>query len=56
MHLDHVARGPRLLRNDGHVALGEGVQETRLAGIGRTGDHDVEAVAQTLAARVGKMP
>ena len=51
MHLDDVARGARLLRHDGHVALGERIQQRRLAGIGRSGDDDAEAVAQALAAR-----
>ncbi len=50
MHLDDVARGARLLRHDRHVALGQRIQQARLAGIGRTGDDDAEAVAQALAA------
>ena len=55
MHLDHIARGARLLRDDRHVALGERIQQRRLAGVGRSGDDDAEAVAQALAAMVGKM-
>ena len=50
MHLDDVARGARLLRDDRHVAPGERVEQARLAGIGRAGDDDAEAVAQALAA------
>ena len=46
---------PGLLRHDRHVALGERIQQGRLAGIGRAGDDDAEAVAQALAATVGEM-
>ena len=55
MNLDDVARGAGLLRHDRHVALGERVQQARLAGIGRTGDHDPQPVAQPLAAPLGEM-
>ena len=38
MHLDDVARGPRLLRHDRRRRAGERIQQARLAGVGRTGD------------------
>ncbi len=55
MHLDHVAGGAGLLRDDGHVSAGERIEQARLAGVDRAGDDHAEAVAQTLAAAVGEM-
>ena len=55
-HLDDVAGGAGLLRDDGGIAPGEHVHQAGLAGIGRSGDHHAEAVAQDLAAAgVGQM-
>ena len=55
MNLDNIAGGPRLLRDDGHVAARQRIQQARLAGVGRSGDDHAEAVAQALAAPVGEM-
>ena len=49
-HLDHVARGAGFLRDDGHVAPGQRIQQARLAGVGRPRQHDVKPLAQQLAA------
>ena len=51
MHLDHVARGPRIRRDDRRFATREPIKERRFPGIGRAGNGDHEAVAQALAAR-----
>ncbi len=50
MHLDHVARGAGIGRDDRRLAPGDPVEQRRLAGIGRTGDRHHQAVAQSLAA------
>ena len=53
MDLDHVPGGAGDRRDDGDIAPGKGVEQGRLAGIGRAGEHDGEALAQALAAAVG---
>ena len=45
VHLDHVARGAGLFAHDRNIALGQRIQQTRLARIGRPGDDDSHAVA-----------
>ena len=50
MHLDHVARRPRHRRHDGDLALGDPVEQRRLAGVRRPGNRHHQPVAQPLAA------
>ena len=49
-HFDHVARGARDIAHDRRLALGQRVQQARLAGVGRADNSDAEAVADALAA------
>ena len=49
-HLDDVARRAGFLRDDGGLAPREGIQQARLAGIGRPGKHDAKSIAQDFAA------
>ena len=53
MNLDRVPRCPGDLRNDGDVAAGQSVHQSRFAGVWRPGDHDRDAVADALA-RAGR--
>ena len=54
-HLDQVAGGARLRRHDGDVALGYRIDKAGLSGVRRAEDDDLGAVAEPLAAPVGKM-
>src|SRR5690606_6604501 len=38
-------------RDDGHVALGQGIQQARLPRIGRAQQHDAQPLRQTLSGR-----
>ena len=51
MHLDHVAGGAGDRRHDRGLTLRNAIEQRRLAGIGRPGDHHPQALAQALAAR-----
>ena len=50
MHLDHVARGAGIRRDDRRFAPRDAIEQRRLAGIGRPGDRHHQAVAQPFAA------
>ena len=49
MYLDHIPGGARRRRNNGRVASRQQVEKTRLSGVGRTNDGQMDAVAQALA-------
>ena len=51
-HFQHVARGARLVGDDGDLSRGKRVEQGRLARIGQAGDGDPRAFAQHLAAPV----
>ena len=50
MHLDDIAGGPGIGRDDGRLAPSEPIEQRRFPGIRRPRYRDDEAVAQTLAA------
>ena len=49
MHLDHVARGAGMRRDDRDVAARELVDQRRLADVGRTGNRNNKSIAQAFA-------
>ncbi len=51
-NLDHVARRPGDLGDDGRLAPGEAVEQRRLAGVGRADQGDLEAFAHALPAAI----
>ncbi len=50
MHLDHVARGPRMGRDDRGLAPRQPIEQARFAGIRRPGDRHHQPLPQPLAA------
>jgi len=47
--LHHIARGARDRRDDGQLGAGQRIEQRALAGIGLTGDHHPDALAQQRA-------
>ncbi len=50
MHLNHVARGPGVGRHDRRLALGQPIEQRRLAGVWGSCDRHHQAFAQSFAA------
>ena len=49
--LDQIARGARRRRHDRRLAPANALNKARLAGIGRAGDHDPDAILEPLGRR-----